>query len=415
MVVPPEIERLAEVFKSDVLKDLQHEIQTPGKPNRNKIGKKIADMTAKSRQDLRKKGVLQLTGRKLYVVGGVVRDWLINHFHGLAYPPDDWDLATDASVDSFKLIVKAGIEARLLPDDTVVSVNSGKFGNVQIVISGKSYSITTFPFTGYADAPRMYLDSLRRNFNVNALYYSIDEKKIYDFHTGIADIYRRTPQFVGKTRDKLKDENGPLYPLIYVRLHSRMNSKNELDRQIKHELSRFIMPHDINRADVYKELYKGVKQSIDKAKYFKLLEELGLLKQIFPSLKLNPHPQMGEMTTFPQVIAQVLQPNWNNLGHVYEVLHALEFNQREIHDISFLLKLPHYPDEISLKADRLHTGLSDRAIEQYVKTNALHNGKWIMSVIKNTKRNAPPTQQMTHNQFNPNSAAHGSEFHQSST
>lgn len=389
MVLPPELERLAESFKSDLLKDVQHEIQSPGKPNKNKVGRKIADMTAKSRQDLKKKGILQVTGRKLYVVGGVVRDWLINHFHGIAYPPDDWDLATDAGVDALKLIVKAGIDSRLLPDDTTLHVNAGKFSNVQITISGKTYGITTFPFAGYADAPRMYLDSLRRNFNVNALYYSVDEKKIFDFHTGIADIHRRSPQFIGRIKSKLKDEEGTIYPLIYARLHSRMNSKNDLDKQLKHELNSFVLPYDVNRSAIREELHKGVKQSIDKSKYFKLLHELGILKQLFPSLKVDANAPMGEMTMFPQVIAQILHPNWNNLGHVYEVLNALEFPSREIRDITFLMKLPHYHDEETLKADRLHTGLSERAIEQFLKTNHFKNGEWIMAVLKGGKLPLP--------------------------
>jgi len=386
MVIPSEIERLSEAFKIDSLKDIQHEIQSPGKPNRHKVGRKIADMTAKTRQDLKKKGVLQVTGRKLYVVGGVVRDWLINHFHGIAYPPGDWHLATDAGIDALRLIIHAGIDKKLLPDDTAISVHNKKFGNVQITISGKTYDITTFPFTGYSDAPRMYLDSMRRNFNVNALYYSIDEKKIYDFHTGIADIYRRTPQFIGRVKSKAKDGEDILSPMVYARLHSRMNSKNDIDKKIKAELNKIILPYNIDRRAVHDELQKGIKESLDKSKYLKLLHDLGILKQVFPSLKVDYDAPLGEMTMFPQVMAQLLEPNWNNLGHVAEVLRELEFTPREIHDIIFLMRLPHYADEESLRADRLHTGLSERAIEQFVKANHLKNGDWIVSVIKNSKR-----------------------------
>jgi tRNA nucleotidyltransferase/poly(A) polymerase len=397
MTLPPEIARLAEVFKLDVLKDIQHEVQSPGKPNQRKVGKKIADMTAKTRQDLKKKGVLQVTGRKLYVVGGVVRDWLINHFHGIAHPPGDWDLATDAGVDALRLIIRVGVEEGLLPDDTSLEATSKMFGNVLITISNKTFNITTFPFVAYQDAPRMYIDSLRRNFNVNALYYSIDEKKIYDYHTGIADIYRRSPQFIGRIKNKLKDEGGVTYPLVFARLHSRMNSKRELDKKLKSELNKFIFPYDTDRHSIHNELRKGIKEALDKGEYFKMLHDLGLLKQLFPSLKVNADVPMGEMTLFPQIIAQVLQPNWNNLGHVSEVLHALEFTPREIHDIIFLMKLPHYTNEDALKTDRIHTGLSERAVEQFVKTNHFRNGDWIIAVIKNQKK--PLSQQHTQQQL----------------
>lgn len=396
MILPSEIERLAEAFKSNILKDVQHEIQSPGKPNKHKVGRKIAEMTAKSRNDLKKKGILQVTGRKLYVVGGVVRDWLTNHFHGIAYPPGDWDLATDAGVDALKLIVKTAIDSGLLPDDTTLHANANKFGNVQISISGKTYSITTFPFAGYADAPRMYLDSLKRNFSVNALYYSIDEKKIFDFHAGIADIHRKSPKFIGRIKHKLKDEKGSIYPLIYARLHSRMNSKNDLDKQIRQELNSFILPYDVDRNEIHEELNKGIKQSIDKSKYFKLLHEIGILKQLFPGLKVDPNAPLGEMNMFPQIIAQILRPNWNNLGHVYEVLHSIEFPNREIRDITFLMKLPYYNDEETLKRDHLHTGLSERAIEQFLKTNHFKNSDWIIAVLKGEKtplqQQEPPEQ-----------------------
>lgn len=384
IVVPPEIDRLVNVFKSKKLKDIQHEIQSPGNPNRKKIGNKIADLTVQTRQDLKKKGVLQVTGRQLYVVGGVVRDWLINRFHGIAYPPDDWDLATDASVESLKLIVKTGIEERLLPDNTTISVSNKKFGNVQITISGKTFDITTFPFAGYADAPRMYLDSLKRNFNINSLYFSIDEKKIYDYHAGIADIHRRNPKFIGKAKQKLKDD--PIYPLVYARLHARMSTKDPEYQEIRNELRKSILPYDVDRKKIYEELHKGIKQSLDRGKYFKILQDMGMLRQIFPSLKLNLHAEFGDMSLFPQVMAQLLQPNWNNLGHLSEILRHLEFNPRESHDILFLLKLPHYQNEESLKADRFHTGLSEHAIEQYLKLNRLRNSQWILSVIKNKNK-----------------------------
>ena len=383
ITLPPDIERLSQVFKLDTLKDIQHEIQTPGQPNKNKVGHKISELTFKTRQDLRKKGVLQVTGRKLYVVGGIVRDWLINHFHGLANPHVDWDLATDASVESLKLIIRAGIEKGILHPDTHLYESGKKFGNVHLVISGNTYEITTFPFSGYPNAPRMYLDSLRRNFNVNALYYSIEDQKIYDYHAGIADVYRKSPSFIGKLKNKLKEEENGLYPLVYARMYAKMNNKDHFDNEIEKELKKFIIPKNISKKEIYEEFQKGIKQSIDKRKYINVLYNSGLLEQIFPGIKLNHNPEIGDMTMFPLIVAQILKPNWNNLGHLSETLHFLEFPSQEIHDIMFLIKLPHYINENDLKKDRLHTGLSERAIEQFVKTNNFARKDWIMKMVRN--------------------------------
>jgi tRNA nucleotidyltransferase/poly(A) polymerase len=381
--LPTEIDRFSQAFKLDSLKDIQHELVSPGQPNKRKIGKKIADMTFKTRQDLKKKGVLQVTGRKLYVTGGVVRDWVINHFHGIAYPAEDWDLATDASPDALKLIVNAAIIEGKLPPDTTISHTDKKFGNMVLTIGQKRFDITTFPFAQYEGAPRMYLDSMRRNFSPNALYYSVEEKKIYDYHSGITDIYRRTPNFIGKVKRKMKDEDSLLYPLIYARLHARMSSKGAeaLEKEARQEIRNFLIPHDAPRQAIHDEFSKGIRTAINREKYIHILHDLGLLKQLFPGLKVDPEPHLGDMTMFPMVVAQILKPNWNNLEHTHDALMALDFPDREVHDIIFLLKLPTFSDEHEFKYERLHTGLSTRALDQFIKTIHPRNAEWLKNVI----------------------------------
>lgn len=381
MPLPPEIERIAEAFKADQLKDVQHEVVSPGTPNSRKVGQKIAEMSYKSRQELKKKGVLQITGRKLYVCGGAVRDWVINHFHGIVHPQDDWDLATDASPEALRLIIKVAVEHNLLPHDTSLSMTDKTFGNIILTVNGKRYEVTTFPFAGSPDAPRMYLDSLRRDFSPNALYYSVDEKKIYDYHSGITDIYRKNPNFIGKARKRLKDDDGGLRPLVYARLHSRMSAK-DVDQKTREEMQNFRLPLNVDRHAVHDEFARGIKQTLDKSKYIKLLNDLGLLRQIFPTLRVDPDAPLGEMTLLPQIVAQVLRANWNNLSHVMSTLNALDFDKREVHDIIFLLKLPYYQDEHSFRSEKTHTSLSDRAIDQFVKTTKPRNAEWIRAVIK---------------------------------
>lgn len=390
--LPPEIERFSQSFKLDALKDIQHEIVSPGKPNKRKVGRKIAEMTHKSRQDLKKKGVLQVTGRKLFVTGGVVRDWLVNHFHGIAYPTEDWDLATDASPDALKLIVDAAIEAKQLPPDTTLTTTNKKFGNLRLTIGQKEFDITTFPFAAFEGAPRMYLDSMRRNFSPNALYYSIEERKIYDYSSGITDIYRRQPNFIGKVKKRLKDEDSLLHPLVYARLHSRMNNKGAeaLEKEARSEIRKFLIPHDAPRHAIHAEFVKGVKSALHKEKYIEVLHDLGLLKQIFPGLKVDPTPHLGDLTLFPMVVAQILKPNANNADHTHDALMALDFPEREVHDIIFLLKLPFYDDENQFKYDKMHTGISDRSLEQFIKVSRPANASWLQDTLRGVKKVAKP-------------------------
>jgi len=320
MPLPREIERFAQVFKLDELKDIQHDVITPGQPNRSKVGRKIAGMGFKTRQDLKKKGVLKITGNKLYITGGIVRDWLVNHFHGIAYPPDDWDLATDASPEALKLIVRAGIEKHLLPDSTELVETGEKFGNLHLSVNGKKYQITTFPFAQYESAPRMYLDSLRRNFSTNALYYSVDEKKIFDYHSGITDIYRKQPTFVGKAKRKMKEN--VLYPLMYVRMHTRINNKGpeSVEEDARKEIKSFLLPHDVDRQQIHDEFVKGVRSALDKHQYMKILHDLGLLRQILPGVKVDHEQHIGDLQMFPMVVAQVLNRTARGNGGVFVVV-----------------------------------------------------------------------------------------------
>lgn len=381
--IPPEINKLVKAFDNPSLKDLQHELKSPGKPNEKKIGKHLADLAAETRKDLINKGILKLDNSNLYITGGQVRNYVIHHYHQIAHDSTGWDLATDASPEGFKLIIAQAKRDNLLPEDVHVRDVKDKFHNLEVVYGKNVYSVSTFPFVNYQNAPRMYLQSTKQNMTANALYYSPKEKKIYDFHGGLADLRRQVTRPIGNVKKKLHEN--PLYPLMLVNTHTMMSRSGieSIEDDIKHEINTFELPRDTDPASIRNEFLKGLKNALDKQKYIHILADLGLLKQMFHGLRVSNRPKIVDTKIPAVVLAQILEPNVPNFTGIREQLILLGYPSTEANSVAYLLKLPYYnQDTLSeFQADRIKSGVSTKTIEQFCRLNNLKNEKWIKSQL----------------------------------
>ncbi len=123
---------------------------------------------------------LKGNGYQAYVVGGAVRDFLMGK------TPHDYDLTSDALPSQISDVFK----------DFYQEHSGEKHGTIRVIIDHKPIEITTFRCDeGYTDYRRpdnvefvkdVYIDSKRRDFSINAFYYS--EGHIYDFHEGLEDL-----------------------------------------------------------------------------------------------------------------------------------------------------------------------------------------------------------------------------------
>ena len=104
-------------------------------------------------------------GKKLYVVGGAVRDAI------LGKSPKDFDVATDAKPDEVEKIAKDnGIPTKLV---------GKRFGVVIWIINGEEYEVATFRKDigkgrrpDRVDYTDIHGDVKRRDLTVNALFYN---------------------------------------------------------------------------------------------------------------------------------------------------------------------------------------------------------------------------------------------------
>lgn len=157
--------------------------------------------------------VFTKNGYKLYVVGGAVRDALLQKI------PKDFDLATDAIPDKVEEMMQdAGF--RTLP--------TGKaFGVINVFTDQGEYEVATFRSDGIGRKPEVKIgasiesDAARRDLRINALYYDIDNKEIIDLVGGLDDLKNNNIQMVGDPQKRFEED--PLRILRFFRFFSRFN------------------------------------------------------------------------------------------------------------------------------------------------------------------------------------------------
>lgn len=145
--------------------------------------------------------LLKSKGFKAYIVGGSVRDIIIDDNN----IPDDYDFATDANPDQILDVFK---------DYNTYEVGK-KFGTISVLIDDAKYEITTFrKESDYNDnrhpSSVVFTDSLkedvsRRDFTINAIAYNFDEG-IVDHYFGIDDIKNRVIRCVGDPDERFNED-----------------------------------------------------------------------------------------------------------------------------------------------------------------------------------------------------------------
>lgn len=141
---------------------------------------------------------LKENGYQAYVVGGAVRDFLMGKI------PHDYDLTSDALPSQISDVFK----------DFYQEHSGEKHGTIRVIIDHKPIEITTFRCDeGYTDYRRpdnvefvkdVYIDSKRRDFSINAFYYS--EGHIYDFHEGLEDLNNKVIKTIGNPSARFHED-----------------------------------------------------------------------------------------------------------------------------------------------------------------------------------------------------------------
>lgn len=219
---------------------------------------------------------LRAEGYEAYLVGGCVRDILLNR------KPKDWDITTNAKPEDIQ---------RVFPD----SFYENEFGTVGVKTGSEDQAtavVEVTPYrteTGYSDKRRpdevLFGDSLeddlaRRDFTVNAI--ALDESKghLVDPYKGQIDVKARVLRAVGDPRVRFEEDGLRLMRAIRLVAELDFALDNETAAAISEKASNL---QHISRERVRDELSR-ILMSDQPMTAFLLAEKLGILPFIVPDL-----------------------------------------------------------------------------------------------------------------------------------
>lgn len=163
--------------------------------------------------------VLQRNNFEAYVVGGCVRDLLLD------LNPKDFDIATNATPQQVKRlfrrsriigrrfqIVHVQFGRELIEVTTFRSNNTDQNGKVQQSASGVLTRDNMFG--------SLLDDASRRDLSINALYYDTEKNTLHDFCDGLEDLAKRKIRIIGNPATRYSED--PVRLLRAVRFAAKL-------------------------------------------------------------------------------------------------------------------------------------------------------------------------------------------------
>ncbi|WP_247664654.1 polynucleotide adenylyltransferase PcnB [Pseudoalteromonas sp. MMG010] len=236
-------------------------------------------------------------GFDAYLVGGCVRDIL------LGQQPKDFDVVTNATPEQVKklfrncrLIGRRFRLAHIVFGREIIEVatmrghHEAQEDKNQTSQSSKQGQLLRDNVFGSIEE-----DAERRDFSINALYYSINDFCIYDYANGLAAINAKQIELIGDPETRYRED--PVRMLRAVRFATKLDMKIApgSEKPINHLAS---LLDNIPPARLYEETLKLFLNGKAHANFI-MLRQYGLFKSLFPALDaiLDKNPQ-GLETAF---------------------------------------------------------------------------------------------------------------------
>ncbi|SDZ97198.1 polynucleotide adenylyltransferase PcnB [Microbulbifer marinus] len=164
---------------------------------------------------------LQEAGFQAYIVGGGVRDLLLGGH------PKDFDVATDATPEQAKQLFRGArivgrrfriLHARIGREIIEVTTFRGHHNDGEEHEAQQSEHGMLLRDNVYGD---LQSDAVRRDFTVNALYYTTNGFAIHDYTGGVRDIEQRLIRMIGDPSTRYKED--PVRMLRAVRFAAKLD------------------------------------------------------------------------------------------------------------------------------------------------------------------------------------------------
>lgn len=315
--------------------------------------------------------LFQANGKKLFVVGGAVRDFLTGDI------PKDFDLATDALPDEVISILGKKYRTNL----------QGKaFGVVVVYTHDEPSGIEIATFrkdTSKGRNPEVKLgvtiedDVKRRDLTYNALFFDLDSKEIVDLVGGVEDMKKRVTRMVGEASERIDEDS--LRILRAFRFASRYGTPldKSLEQAIKNRKSKYsdrlvsVNPETnkierISQERIWDEIKKAYKQAKNFSHYLHFFNQFEMWSEIFPNSNINE--KIIDSNSFICYIANLFV-NQNVNGLERQMVQDWKIEIETARQSLFLIKLLKLNSEnvLDLYKDKVRCHISDETILEWLR------------------------------------------------
>lgn len=285
-------------------------------------------------------------GYEAYLVGGCIRDLL------LGQTPKDFDVVTNANPDQVRQVFK---NCRLI---------GRRFRLAHVVFGPEIIEVATFrghhtageeeenlPAGVRSDHGQILRDNVygtieedaeRRDFSINALYYSVRDFAIYDFANGVAAIEAGSIELIGDPATRYRED--PVRMLRAIRFATKLNMQIAPATAAPiHELATLLK--NIPAARLFDESLKLLLagKAFDN---FMLLKQFGIIKELLPQVhKVLKQDNEGKVL---ELITSALQDTDERVAQDKPVTPAFVY-----------AALLWYPVELRMQTLLIESGLND--------------------------------------------------------
>ncbi len=348
-----------------------------------------------SSESLRVIEQLQDAGFQAYLVGGCVRDLLLDK------TPKDFDVATDALPEDIK---------SLFPNCRLIG---RRFRLAHVFFGRHIIEVATFRAQAEEETESQHTseeglivrdniygtleeDVWRRDFTINALYYDPNHSRLIDYAQGLADLKAKILRIMGQPENRYRED--PVRMLRAIRFAAKLDFSIEDDsqhhiKQLQHLLG-YVSP-----ARLYDEVLKMFHYGQAFAT-FELLKEYKLLEWLFPQTidcfkeaDFNTEILLGHMlknTDERVLIDKPVTPAFLFIVFLWHPMHLL-LQSKKLSNQRFVDAFDEATQQV-LQHQRQHTVIPKRFLHMILDV------WWMQSQLENRER-FHPRRLMSHPKF----------------
>jgi len=328
--------------------------------------KTMLDIIPQSVKDLHK--LFKASGKKLYLVGGAVRDFLTGD------KPKDFDLATDALPDEVLGIISDKYRTNL----------QGKAFGVVVVFTKdqpEGMEIATFrEDISKGRNPEVKLgatieqDVNRRDISFNGLFFDLDTNEIVDLVGGQQDLKDGVTRMIGDPNERFEEDS--LRILRAFRFASRYGHPLHKDTEVaiaKRNQLENIDPESgemkrISQERIWEEMKKAFKQAKDYRNYLAFFSKFDMWNQVFPGIEVCE--LFVDTKDFVVTIASLFR-NETTEGLEKKMVQEFRIEQDVAKKVVFLIDLTNMTVESAydMSKRRQQCAISDETMLEWLKVS----------------------------------------------